>query len=115
MTVMMNIIWRRGEIPSPLKLTNIKCLGKAGKTDYYSASSYRPISLTCIMCKLMEIIILERIVAYFERNRLIDTTQEDLRKTVDREIFAPSFFRDLLTKSTFALVLEFFSKNPKKY
>ena len=80
MTVMMNIIWRRGEIPSPWKAANIKFLRKAGKTDYYSPSAYRPISLTCVMCKLMERIILERMVAYIEGNRLIDATQEGFRK-----------------------------------
>jgi hypothetical protein len=28
-------------------------LRKPGKSTYYSTSSYRPINLTCIMCKLM--------------------------------------------------------------
>ena len=80
MTVMMNIIWRRGKIPSSWKLANIKLLRKAGKTDNYSTASYRPISLTCIMCKLMERIILERMVAFIEGNRLIDAAQEGFRK-----------------------------------
>ena len=55
-------------------------LRKPGKSTYYSTSSYRPISLTCIMCKLMERVILERLVAYIEGNRLIDPTQEGFRK-----------------------------------
>ena len=55
-------------------------LRKPGKSTYYSTSSYIPISLTCIMCKLMERVILERLVAYIEGNRLIYTTQEGFRK-----------------------------------
>ena len=55
-------------------------LRKPVKSTYYSTSSYRPINLTCIMCKLMERVILERLVAYIEGNRLIDPTQEGFRK-----------------------------------
>ena len=54
MEVMMNIGWTKGELPSEWKTAIIKFLRKPGKSTYYSTSSYRPISLTCIMCKLME-------------------------------------------------------------
>jgi hypothetical protein len=65
---MMNIGWRKGELPSEWKTAIVKFLRKPGKSTYYSTSSYRPISLTCIMCKLMERVILERLVAYIEGN-----------------------------------------------
>jgi hypothetical protein len=61
---MMNIGWRKGELPSEWKTAIVKFLRKPGKSTYYSTSLYRPISLTCIMCKLMERVILERLVAY---------------------------------------------------
>ena len=80
MEVMMNIVWRKRELPAEWKTAIVKFLRKPGKSTYYSTSSYRPISLTCIMCKLMERVILERLVAYIEGNRLIDPTQEELRK-----------------------------------
>jgi hypothetical protein len=80
MEVMMNIGWRKGELPSEWKTAIVKFLRKPGKSTYYSTSSYRPISLTCIMCKLMERVILERLVAYIEGNRLIDPTQQGFRK-----------------------------------
>ena len=54
MEVMMNIGWRKGELPSEWKTAIVKFLRKPGKSTYYSTSSYRPTSLTCIMCKLME-------------------------------------------------------------
>ena len=66
------------EIEDEIEITTY--LRKPGKSTYYSTSSYRPISLTCIMCKLMERVILERLVAYLEGNRLIDPTQEGFRK-----------------------------------
>ncbi|CAC5373211.1 unnamed protein product [Mytilus coruscus] len=79
---MMNIIWQKGEIPTEWKMADVKFLRKPGKTSYmyYSSSSYRPISLTCVICKLMERVILERIVAYTEGHRLIDLTQKGFRK-----------------------------------
>ncbi|CAC5392429.1 unnamed protein product [Mytilus coruscus] len=77
---MMNVIWQKGEIPTELKMADVKFLRKPGKTSYYSSSSYRPISLTCVICKLMERAILQRIVAYIEGYRLIDLTKEDFRK-----------------------------------
>ncbi|CAC5415242.1 unnamed protein product [Mytilus coruscus] len=77
---MMNIIWQKGEIPTEWKMADVKFLRKPGKTSYYSSSSYRPISLTCVICKLMERVILERIVVYIEGHRLIDLTQEGFRK-----------------------------------
>ena len=80
MEVMTNIGWRKGELPSEWKTAIVKFLRKPGKSTYYSTSLYRPISLTCIMCKLMERVILERLVAYIEGNRLIDPTQEGFRK-----------------------------------
>ncbi|CAG2202636.1 unnamed protein product [Mytilus edulis] len=80
LVTMMNIIWQKGELPTEWKMADVKFLRKPGKTSYYSSSSYRPISLTCIICKLMERVILERIVAYIEGHRLIDLTQEGFRK-----------------------------------
>ncbi|CAC5396003.1 unnamed protein product [Mytilus coruscus] len=80
MVVMMNIIWKKGEIPTEWKNADVKFLRKPGKTSYYSTFSYRPISLTCIICKLMERVILERIVAYIEGHRLIDLNHEGFSK-----------------------------------
>jgi len=40
-----------------------------------SASNYRPISFTCIICKLMEIIIKDRLIAYLLENNLISKQQ----------------------------------------
>jgi hypothetical protein len=49
-------------------------LRKPGKSTYYSTSSYRPINLTCIMCKLMERVILEHLIVHH--------TLVDLRRLV---------------------------------
>ena len=55
-------------------------LREPGKTDYYTASSYRPISLTQTMCKIMETIVLARLNSYIESNNLPDQEQEGFHK-----------------------------------
>ena len=64
-----NISWLEGQLPSTWKSANVQFLRKQGKSDYYSPSSYRPISLTSVLGKLMERIILARLEAYIEGNR----------------------------------------------
>ena len=52
------------ELPSQWKLANVVPIFKAGKRT--SPSNYRPVSLTCIPCKLVEHI------ALHELNKLLD-------------------------------------------
>ena len=75
-----NISWLEGQLPSTWKSANVKFLCKQGKSDYYSPSSYRPISLTSVLGKLMERIILARLEAYIEGNRLLDEEQQGFRR-----------------------------------
>ena len=80
MLSLINMSWKTGKLPKEWKHAKVKFLRKSGKTDYYSASSYRPISLTSTLCKLMERIVLDRLKAYMESKRLTDRAQEGLRK-----------------------------------
>ena len=61
------------EVPSDWKTANISPKYKKGsKLD---ASNYRPISITCIICKLLESIIRDHIVKYFTINKLFNINQ----------------------------------------
>ena len=75
-----NISWLEGQLPSTWKSANVKFLRKQGKRDYYSPSSYKPISLTSVLGKLMERIILARLEAYIQGNRLLDEEQQGFRR-----------------------------------
>ena len=66
-----NMSWIEGQLPSTWKSANVTFLRKQGKSDYYSPSSYRPISLTSVLGKLMEGIILARLEAYKCRRKQI--------------------------------------------
>jgi hypothetical protein len=56
------ISYESGTIPAILKTANICPVYKKGKT--IEAINYRPISLTCILCKLMEHIITSHIMKH---------------------------------------------------
>ena len=75
-----NLSWIKGILPSAWKEALVKFLRKHGKTDFYSPSSYRPISLTSTLCKIMERIILTRLEAFVEGKGLLDEEQEGFRR-----------------------------------
>jgi hypothetical protein len=71
--------WNDGYLPKQWKKANVKFLKKPGKPNYNNPSSYRPISLTSIIGKLMERIITSRLVGFVETNDILDEEQEGFR------------------------------------
>ena len=67
-----------GEIPKDWSLANICPLYKKG--DMSLACNYRPVSLTCIPCKLLEHIICSKIMAYLVEHKLLTDRQHAFRK-----------------------------------
>ena len=62
-----------GEIPSELSLANICPLFKKG--DRSLACNYRPVSLTCIPCNLLEHIVCSNIMANLDEHKLLSDKQ----------------------------------------
>ena len=75
-----NLSWCTGRLLDTWRHAAVKFLRKHNKTDFYSPSSYRPISLTSVLCKLMERIVLKRLGSHVESNQLLDTQQEGFRR-----------------------------------
>jgi Reverse transcriptase (RNA-dependent DNA polymerase)/Endonuclease-reverse transcriptase len=67
-----------GTVPREWKLANVVPIFKKGSKKM--ASNYRPISLTCIACKVMESILKEDITEHLRRNKIISNTQHGFRK-----------------------------------
>ena len=76
----LNLSWCSGKLPDPWRHASVKFLRKHNKTDFYSPSSYRPISLTSVLCKLMKRIVLKRLESNVESNQLLDPQQEGFRR-----------------------------------
>ena len=67
-----------GEIPKEWSLANICPLYKKG--DRSLACNYRPVSLTCVPCKLLEHIVCSNIMAHLDEHKLLSDRQHAFRK-----------------------------------
>ena len=67
-----------GEIPKEWCLANICPLFKKG--DRSLACNYRPVSLTCVPCKLLEHIVCSNIMAHLDEHKLLSDRQHAFRK-----------------------------------
>lgn len=67
-----------GQLPIDWKIGKIVPVFKAG--DKHSPESYRPISLTCICCKLLEHIIASHVFRHLESNHYFFINQHGFRK-----------------------------------
>ena len=67
-----------GIIPEEWKQANICPLFK--KNDRSVPSNYRPVSLTCILCKVLEHIICSNLMTFFEENNILNPRQHAFRK-----------------------------------
>src|SRR6267154_332344 len=74
-----NLSWAQGMIPNKLKHSIIKPILKPNKNKS-DISSYRPISLTSTLSKIMEKIIANRLSWYLEKNNLLNPNQAGFRK-----------------------------------
>ena len=68
-----------GRIPADWKMANVCPVYK--KNDSSLPSNYRPVSLTCICCKLLEHIISSNLMDFFEANNTLSTKQHAFRKS----------------------------------
>ena len=73
----------KGEIPKEWSLANICPLYKKG--DRALPSNYRPVSLTCVPCKMMEHIVCTNIMAHLDEHKLLSDRQHAFRKNCSCE------------------------------
>ena len=77
-TLIFNISYNSGSLPSDWKLAHIAPVYKKG--ERYKPANYRPISLTCIACKMLEHIITSHIMTHFESNGILSEEQHGFRR-----------------------------------
>ena len=73
LTALFNLTLETGKIPYDWKLAYVSPIYKKGKKN--RAENYRPISLTSIICKVMESIIREEILRHLKHHKLISKKQ----------------------------------------
>ena len=82
-----------GTIPKDWKHANVAPAFKKG--ERYKAKNYRPISLTCICCKLMEHIITSNIMKHLDSNNILYDLQHGFRKARSCESQLLPFIQEL--------------------
>ncbi|KAK4830060.1 hypothetical protein QYF61_008398 [Mycteria americana] len=70
--------WLTGEVPADWRLANVTPIFKKGRKE--DPGNYRPVSLTSVLGKLMEQIILSAITRHVEDNQGIKPSQHGFRK-----------------------------------
>jgi hypothetical protein len=72
-TSLFNKSLSTGRIPGDWKLATITPLPKKGNKQ--EPANYRPVSLTSVLCKVLETIVRNRILTFLEREKLLNLTQ----------------------------------------
>ena len=67
-----------GSIPEIWKTANVLAIFKKG--EKFKASNYRPVSLTCISCKMFEHIIVSNIMRHLDKHNLLTDCQHGFRR-----------------------------------
>ena len=70
---LFNRSMNEGKLPGQWKEANVTPLFKKG--DKTKTNNYRPVSLTCILCKVMESIIRDKMMSYFEEHNYLSQFQ----------------------------------------
>jgi len=66
-----------GKLPIPWKEADVTPIFKKGSRSF--PTNYSPVSLTSIVCKMLELIIKDRIMAHFAKNYLFSTCLHGFR------------------------------------
>lgn len=83
LTVIINTSIVTGKVPIKWKHAIVSPLYKSG--DQNDPSNYRPISLLCIMSKVLEKVVADQLYEYLSINRLLSNTQHGFRKQLSTE------------------------------
>lgn len=109
-----------GKVPKVWKLANVTPIQKKG--DKSLPQNYRPISLTSVVCKVMETILRDKMVNFLEENNLINDSQHGFRNKRSCLTNLLDFYNDVYdiydeTKAVDIIYLDFqkaFDKVPHK-
>ena len=78
LATLFEVSYRLGELPQLWSEALVTPVFKKG--DPHCVENYRPISLCCILCKVMESILNDQIMSYFSRNNILSPKQHGFVK-----------------------------------
>ena len=84
----------QGIIPQDWRMANVAPIFKKGKKD--ESANYRPVSLTSVVCKLLESVIRDKMIKHLDKNRLLKLSQHGFMKGRSCLTNLLDFFEDVL-------------------
>ncbi|KFQ44748.1 RNA-directed DNA polymerase from mobile element jockey, partial [Nestor notabilis] len=69
LSIMFEKSWQSGEVPDDWKKGNVTPIFKKGKVE--DPGNYRPVSLTSVPGKILEQILLERMLRHMKNNKVV--------------------------------------------
>ena len=91
----------QGTVPDDWRQANVAPIFKKG--EKYDAANYRPVSLTCICCKTLELIIVSNINKHLAFERILADCQHGFRSQRSCQTQLVQFFHDLVSNMDRAL------------
>ena len=93
-TLLFNASLRQRKIPDDWKKANISPIYKKG--EKYKAVNYRPVSLTCVLCKTLEHIVASQLMKFLNKHNLLYQQQHGFRAKLSTETQLLEFSDDML-------------------
>jgi len=93
LTMVFKRSYETGIIPSIWKTANVCPVFKEGKI--FEAITYRPVSLTCICCKIMKHIVTSHIMNHADKHNILYKMQHGFRKKLSCETQLVEFIDDV--------------------
>ena len=84
----------QGIVPRDWRIANVTPIFKKGRKD--EAANYRPVSLTSVVCKILESIIRDRIIDHIDRNKPLKLSQHGFMKNRSCLTNLLEFFENVL-------------------
>ena len=115
--IIFNKSLQTGQVPNDWKEVNVAPIFKKG--DKHNPCYYRPISLTCIISKCMEHILVSNIMQHLDSNTILYALQHGFRKNLSCDTQLLSLFQDLSSNpsQTDMIIMDFsktFDKVPHR-
>ena len=110
LTIIFRASYQTSEIPEIWRTANICPVYKKGKK--YDPINYRPVSLTCIACKLMEHIVTSHIMSHADTQNILYPLQHGFQRGLSCETQLIDFIDDVTNnldkgKQTDCLIMDF--------
>ncbi|MCG8031679.1 MAG: reverse transcriptase family protein, partial [Candidatus Thiodiazotropha taylori] len=77
LAIICNKSLQTGTVPQDWKQANVSAVFKKGQR--YDPSNYRPVSLTCLCCKIMEHVIVSKVMKHVDNYRILSDCQHGFR------------------------------------